>query len=122
MKEKSLILKEKISIFEKIRIAFKKLFMKEKFEEAYVSYEKENNTYDMRDELKKQRMTIELQQKYENGKILESEMSEEEKDRLIDLYKKQIEDLENKIIERKIALDNYKIKILEIRKRIKNTN
>ncbi len=122
MKEKSLVPIGEISIFEKIKNFFRKIFVKDKFEEVYISEQNETSNYNIRDKFKKEKIIIELQQKYENGMILEGQMSEEERNNLLDLYKKQIEDLENKIIEAKMTLNNYKNRILEVKRKVEANN
>lgn len=61
---------------------------------------------------------LELQKNYEQGTIKEEDLSQEEKDSLIELYEKQIEDLQNDIDDNKRAFEMYKEKIVNIRKKI----
>ena len=53
---------------------------------------------------------LELQRRYENGKIKEEELSKEQVEALKKLYKKQIE-------EKKNSLEEYKIKIAKYLKK-----
>ena len=53
---------------------------------------------------------LELQKRYENGKIKEKDLSKEEIESLKKLYKKQIE-------EKKNSLEEYKIKIAKYLKK-----
>lgn len=54
-------------------------------------------------EIEKERI-LELQKRYEEGKITESEISEKDIEKLMELYKKQIE-------EKRESIKNYKNKI-----------
>ena len=53
---------------------------------------------------KKRRELLELQKKYENGEILEENLSDEQKQELEKLYDEQIQQLEDKIKEKKYEL------------------
>ncbi len=53
---------------------------------------------------KKRRELLELQKKYENGEILEEDLSDEQKQELEKLYDEQIQQLEDKIKEKKYEL------------------
>lgn len=70
------------------------------------------------EKLKEEREILKLQQKYDAGKITEDDLQEEEKEKLIVLYKKQIETLEMDIAINKKKLENYKNKIIRIKKRL----
>lgn len=64
-----------------------------------------NNLSDsLQKENKKRRELLELQQKYENGEILEESLSEEQKIELEKLYDEQIQKLDEKIKEKKYEL------------------
>lgn len=67
---------------------------------------------------KDNRRILELQQNLEKGIIKETDLSEEEKSKLINLYKEQIYSLRNDIEQNKRSLQNYKEKILNIRRKI----
>lgn len=74
------------------------------------------------EELEEQRKILELQKKYEAGIIKEEELTEEEKEKLIDLLNQQIETLERNIESYKQTLRGYRDKILEIRKKHNEDN
>lgn len=75
------------------------------------------------EEFSNQYKIISLQKDYENGIIKEEELSEYEKDNLMDLYKKQVEALEISIAIKKQELLNYKEKILKAKQKSSlNTN
>ena len=61
---------------------------------------------------------LELQRVFEEGTIKEEDLSEEQKSSLMELYKKQIEDLQRDIDKNKNDLKLYKEKIVNIRKKI----
>ena len=67
-------------------------------------------------QLKESRMILELQRKYENGLIKESELSEEEKEKLIKLYKEQIVSLYMDIKANDKEIQQYKKEILKMKK------
>lgn len=72
----------------------------------------------LREKFEKERKLLELQKKYEEGIIKETELSEEEKRSLMELYKSQIEDLQKDIDGYKRTSLMYKEKILEIQKKL----
>lgn len=59
-----------------------------------------------------------LQKEYEKGIIKEEELSEYEKEKLIELYKKQIKILEIDIDLKKEELLGYKEKILNVKQKL----
>ena len=67
-------------------------------------------------QLKESGMILELQRKYENGLIKESELSEEEKEKLIKLYKEQIVSLYMDIKANDKEIKQYKKEILKMKK------
>lgn len=62
---------------------------------------------------------LELQKCFEQGTIKEEDLSEEQKSSLMELYKKQIEDLQKDIDKNKQDINLYKERIIKIRKNIK---
>ena len=65
---------------------------------------------------------LELQKSFEQGTIKEEDLSEEEKNSLIELYEKQIEDLQKAIDDNKRAFEMYREKIVNIRNKIQSIN
>ena len=61
---------------------------------------------------------LELQKCFEDGRIKEEDLSEEQKSSLMELYKKQIEDLQTNIDKNKKDLKLYKEKIVKIRNKM----
>ena len=59
---------------------------------------------------------LELQRKFEKGLIKESELSEEEKEKLIELYKEQIKSLCEDIKNNNMEIEKYKKEILKRKK------
>lgn len=60
---------------------------------------------------------LELQRKFEKGLIKESELSEEEKEKLIELYKEQIKSLCEDIKNNNMEIEKYKREISKMKKR-----
>lgn len=59
---------------------------------------------------------LELQRKFEKGLIKESELSEEEKEKLIELYKEQIKSLCEDIKNNNMEIEKYKREIAKMKK------
>ena len=118
MEEKSLINKENKNLFEKIRNFFRSLFHKSKEDtKAKKSLDiKQETATNIIDEFKDKQTIVKLQQDYENGKIAEEDMDENEKQKLLELYKEQIKTLNDNINAYKNSLQGYKEKIVAIRK------
>ena len=117
MEEKSLINKENKSLFEKIRNFFRSLFHKKEDTKAKESLDiKQETATNIIDEFKDKQTIVKLQQDYENGKIAEEDMDENDKQKLLELYKEQIKTLNDNINAYKNSLQGYKEKIVAIRK------
>lgn len=115
MADKMLIKKEKISFFQKINRFIKNLFKKDgKQEDAIkvIEEEKESNANTI-SKLRNDQKILSLQDRYEKGQILESDLTENEKEELISLYKEQIGTLEQSIDLYNRKLENTKEIILE---------
>ena len=97
MKNNKLIIYEK-SIFRKISEFFKNIFSKKKTlqnEDVIINNDKNNSFIQnvrIRENKENLRL-IQLKQQYEQGEIDEEDLSEEEIDKLCDLYKKETEKL-----------------------------
>lgn len=123
MEEKSLTNKNDVGIFKKVKNFFWNLFHTEKTNgenSMKLSIETSVNTKQTEktsfiDEFKSKQEIMNLQQKYESGQIAEEDINEEDKQKLIELYKEQIETLNNNIRMYKDTLKNYKEQILEIK-------
>ncbi|MEI3434109.1 MAG: hypothetical protein V8R26_03665 [Clostridia bacterium] len=117
MEEKSLINKENKSLFEKIRNFFRSLFHKNEDTNVkeHIDIKQETST-SIIDEFKDKQTIVKLQQDYENGKIAEEDMDENDKQKLLELYKEQIKTLNDNINAYKNSLQGYKEKIVAIRK------
>ena len=75
------------------------------------------------EELSNQYKIISLQKDYESGVIKEEELSDYEKESLMELYKKQVKTLEINIAIKKQELLGYKEKILKAKQKLSlNTN
>ena len=59
---------------------------------------------------------LDLQRKFEKGLIKESELSEEEKEKLIELYKEQIKSLCEDIKNNNMEIEKYKREIAKMKK------
>ena len=117
MKNNKLIVYKK-SIFRKISDFFKKIFSKKEVlpKEVIITNEKDNNFLEniqIKEDKEKIRL-IQLKQQYENGEIDEEEISDEDVDKLCELYKKETDEL-NADTERR------KNHIAQMLKELKNT-
>lgn len=112
MEEKSLINIEKGNIFKKIKLFFNKIFNKNRKIETTTNNIQPKNNFNMIDELHKENKIIKIQRDYENGKITENELSESDRQELLNLYKKQIVNLEENIATYNKMLNSYKEKII----------
>ena len=117
-KEKSLqIIDNKNNIFYKIKNFFKKLFSRnintdessDNLEINHINNDKKTFTK----RLKLDTYLIELQKKFKQGKIGIKDLSDKEKDNMIELYQKQIS-------EKKIKLKNLNQEIVVYRKKLEN--
>ena len=117
MKNNKLIVYKK-SIFRKISEFFKKIFSKKEVlpKEVIITNEKDNNFLEniQIKEDKEELRLIQLKQQYENGEIDEEEISDEDVDKLCELYKKETDEL-NSDTERR------KNNIAQMLKELKNT-
>lgn len=66
--------------------------------------------------LQESRKILELKRKFEKGLIKESELSEEEKEKLIELYKEQIKSLCEDIKNNNMEIEKYKREISKMKK------
>ena len=117
MKNNKLIVYKK-SIFRKISEFFKKIFLKKEVlpKEVIITNEKNNNFLEniqIKEDKEKIRL-IQLKQQYEKGEIDEEEISDEDVDKLCELYKKETDEL-NADTERR------KNHIAQMIKELKNT-
>lgn len=124
IREKSIIKKEKQNVFQKICEFFKSLFVKKITfnSENIIDPEKSVKTTTLKEELNYKKDIFELQQKYEKGLILEEDMTDNEKEELLNLYNEQIASLKHNISTKKKELDEYKEKILALRKEVNIEN
>lgn len=105
---------EETSIWKRIVNFIKRIFGKN--DVLLINSQKEeknipgNNTIE---EVLKEYKILELQRKYEKGRIKEEELSDYEKDSLEALYKKQIETLKTNIAIKKKEILGYKEQIIE---------
>ena len=115
-KEESLTNVRKQSIFNKIKKFFQKIFTKREQtentdieiktaeEEKNAFKESIKNTEDTKTEL------LKLQERFKNGEIKEGELSQEQIDKLCELYDMQIESLKLSIEIRKKKIEEYRKK------------
>lgn len=116
MEEKSLINIEKGNILKKIKLFFNKIFNKNRKIETTTNNIQPKNNFNMIDELHKENKIMKIQRDYENGKITENELSENDRQELLNLYEKQIVNLEENIATYNKILNVYKEKIISKRK------
>ena len=70
------------------------------------------------DKIKENNQLLQLQRDYEDGKILEEQLTEEQKEKLILLYKQQIKTINENIEVYNKKLDYYKDEIIKKRKKL----
>ena len=73
-------------------------------------------------EFEEKNRILKLQNDYENGIIKEDELSEEQKEELMNLYNEQIRNLEEEILRDKVELKMYKQKIKNKMEMLKKKN
>lgn len=110
--EKSMV-KYKYSFWNKIKNFMSKKLKKDIVEEAVIEnvYESQNLKSELRKENEDREKILELQKAFEKGLISEDEISLEDKTKIKDLYDEQIEELNIKIREKQVEL-NQKIEIV----------
>ena len=98
--EKDLIIKKE-NIFTKIKKFFLNIFSKEKIESENVNIEQDRNiTNEFKNNIivdGENSRILQIQNKYKAGNLLEEDMTDEEHIKLIELYKMQNAELEEKI-------------------------
>ena len=121
-KEKMLIKQESKSIFRKAFDFIKKLFTsKQKANNSNSNnHHVKNNSFT--DEFEKNKRLLDLQKSFENGTIKEKDLSEDERNYLVKLYKKQIEDLQKDVDFERRLLQAYKEQIVRAQTRLKSKN
>ena len=115
--EKKLMKKNENSIVYKIKRFFIKLFNKkdisvEEHEEQQASMRKDNSSFKVNmkvEELTEERV-LELQQKYRNGDVSLKELTNEEIDKLCELYDEQICELQKRIESKRSIIEEYQKK------------
>lgn len=110
--EKSMV-KYKYSFWNKIKNFMSKILKKDIVEEAVIEnvYESQNLKSELRKENEDREKLLDLQKAFEKGLISEEDMSVEEKAKIENLYDEQIEELDIKIREKQVEL-NQKIEIV----------
>ena len=123
MKNNKLIKIEDISIFRKILNFFKNIFYKiEQMKEYNSNSQKTKQENNVINELKAKRIITDLQKQYEDSAIKEKDLTEEEKEKLIELYKEQISTIENNIATKLKELEFYKQKIMAAKEQRDDTS
>lgn len=115
--EKKLMKKNENSIVYKIKKFFIKLFNKkdisvEEHEEQQASMRKDNSSFkvNMKVEELNDAKVLELQQKYRKGEINLKELTNEEIDKLCELYDEQICEIQKKIESKRSIIEEYQKK------------
>ena len=117
IEKKSLVKKGKTTILHRILNYFKSIFCEKENDSSAHIFDTNNN---LRDKFEDERRILVLQKKYEKGTITEDVISTEDKQKLIQLYKKQISDLELNVEIHKRELEMYRKKILCAKSKIEN--
>jgi len=118
-KEKMLIKIDEKNIFEKVFNFIKKLFSKKTASNLtdVVNCEKDNSFIN---KIKEDRKLLDMQRNLENGQLKETDLTEIEKNNLINLYNEQINSLKQDIENYNRVLKAYKEKILVVKNKLKN--
>ena len=116
MNEKMLMKIEEKNIFKKVINFIKRIFSKK--EEKDIKPHIENNSF--LSDLKENGEILNIQKKFESGELKEYDLAETEKDNLMKLYNKQIEELKQDIENYNRALESYKEKILVMKSKMNN--
>lgn len=120
MKKNMLIKTEDISIFRRILNFFKSILHKKENNTEYNSELQETRQeINIINEFEEKRKIKELQQNYETNVIREEDLTEREKENLIELYKEQIDTIENNIQTELKKLEFYKQKIILAKEKAK---
>ena len=88
--------------------------------------EKENEIFDLTgnsdknliSQLKQENTALNLQREYESGNVFEDQLTDTQKKELLHLYLRQIQTLEDTALEYKKKLEDYKLQIIEKRKKM----
>ena len=83
---------------------------------------KGNKQMSILDEFEEKNRLLKLQKDYENGIILEEELTKKQKEELMNLYNEQIRNLEDEIARSKVTLKMYKNKISKKMEKLKKNN
>lgn len=123
MENNKLIKVQKKSLFNKISNYIKSIFGKSNIYDLNDEYViKEDNKENILDGFEKDKDLLNIQEKFENGKLNEEDLSNEEKQELIKLYREQINDLEKNIDYYKTNLETCKNKIIKLKSKLENSN
>ena len=118
MKDNMLLKIKEVSILKKISIFFKNIFhKKQKFEEYNSKPHEIKQENSVISEFKENRKIMDLQKQYETSIINEEDLTEEEKEKLIELYKEQISTIKDNIQTELKKLEFYKQKIIIAREK-----
>lgn len=96
-------------LIQKIKNFFSKIFKKEKDKES-VNECIEKNTFkeEVKDIAHEDIELLNLQLKFKNGELKDGELTQEQINKLLELYDKQIEETRKQIEERKQKIEKYK--------------
>lgn len=121
MENNKLIKVQKKTIFSKISNYIKSIFAKTNIYDSKDEFIiVENNKENIFDSFEKDKDLLNIQEKFENGKLNEEDLTEQEKQELINLYKEQINDLKKNIDYYKTNLETCKNKIINLKKSLQN--
>ena len=117
-KEKKLIKSEEKNILIRIFKFIKKLcFKKQKVKLVEEVPCKPKDSFI--NKMKENRNLLNLQRHFENGEVKEDELTEQQKEELLNLYNNQISELQQDIKNYEKVLNSYKEKILEIKRKLR---
>lgn len=119
MEKKMLIKKKDKNIFERLMNFVKKIFSK-KQEANLISKETFQMDSSFIKKIEEERNILNMQIRFEKGEIKEEDLTELEKEKLLNLYNQQIRDLKQDIENSKRVLNSYKEQIIVIRSKLNN--
>jgi len=123
MENNKLIKVQKKSIFSKISSYIKSIFSKSNIYDSNDEYViSEDNKENILESFEKDKDLLNIQEKFESGKLNENDLTNEEKQELVKLYKQQINDLKKNIDYYKTNLETCKNKIIKLKSELEDSD
>lgn len=113
-------MRNKENIFERLIRFMKRIFLKKEEQAVFKTEEQVLKDNSFISSIKQDGEILSLQESFKRGEIKESNLTEEQKNKLIDLYKKQISELKQDIRNYDRDLEMYQEKILIAKRKLNN--